>query len=155
MFVCVCAYYLSAAVEVVLCVCVHEGLLQVNAGVDAAWNHQLPRRVNHFGSALNHQVPPHLLDEPVLDVNIRLLSDIIVNDPPAFNENPHGAGASGHYTGQKKTHRSDSIGVMFLYCTNCMCYCPTPTLHLNLPLTGDGAFITPPGPPARPKTHSV
>ncbi len=22
-----------------------------------------------------------------------------------------------------------------------MCYCPTPTLHLNLALTGDGAFI--------------
>ncbi len=29
------------------------------------------------------------------------------------------------------------IGVMFLYCTNCMCYCPTPTLYLNLALTGD------------------
>ncbi len=26
---------------------------------------------------------------------------------------------------------------VFLYCTNCMCYCPTPTLHLNLALTGD------------------
>ncbi len=22
-----------------------------------------------------------------------------------------------------------------------MCYCPTPTLHLNLALTGDGAFL--------------
>ncbi len=29
----------------------------------------------------------------------------------------------------------------FLYCTSCMCYCPTPTLHLNLALTGDGAFL--------------
>ncbi len=36
--------------------------------------------------------------------------------------------------------RGLSIGVMVLYCTNCMCYCPTPTLHLNLALTGDGAF---------------
>ncbi len=27
---------------------------------------------------------------------------------------------------------------------NCMCYCPTPTLHLNLALTGDGAFYFPP-----------
>ncbi len=31
-----------------------------------------------------------------------------------------------------------------------MCYCPTPTLHLNLALTGDGAFILSPQ-----KTHSV
>ncbi len=31
-----------------------------------------------------------------------------------------------------------------------MCYCPTPTLHLNLALTGDGAFLLPPQ-----KTHSV
>ncbi len=44
----------------------------------------------------------------------------------------------------------DSLGVWFLYCTNCMCYCPTPTLHLNLALTGDGAFLLSPQ-----KTHSV
>ncbi len=31
-----------------------------------------------------------------------------------------------------------------------MCYCPTPTLHLNLAVTGDGAFIFSPQ-----KTHSV
>ncbi len=31
-----------------------------------------------------------------------------------------------------------------------MCYCPTPTLHLNLALTGDGAFLLSP-----PKTYSV
>ncbi len=31
-----------------------------------------------------------------------------------------------------------------------MCYCPTPTLHLNLPLTGDGAFLL-----SLKKTHSV
>ncbi len=31
-----------------------------------------------------------------------------------------------------------------------MCYCPTPTLHLNLALTGDGAFLFSPQ-----KTHSV
>ncbi len=31
-----------------------------------------------------------------------------------------------------------------------MCYCPTPTLHLNLPLTGDCAFLLSPQ-----KTHSV
>ncbi len=31
-----------------------------------------------------------------------------------------------------------------------MCYCPTPTLHLNLALTGDGAFIF-----SLKKTHSV
>ncbi len=33
---------------------------------------------------------------------------------------------------------------------NCMCYCPTPTLHLDLALTGDCAFLLSP-----PKTHSV
>ncbi len=31
-----------------------------------------------------------------------------------------------------------------------MCYCPKPTLHLNLALTGDGAFIF-----SLKKTHSV
>ncbi len=31
-----------------------------------------------------------------------------------------------------------------------MCYCPTPTLHLNVALTGDGAFIF-----SLKKTHSV
>ncbi len=31
-----------------------------------------------------------------------------------------------------------------------MCYCPTPTLHLNLALTGDGAFLLSPQ-----KTHTV
>ncbi len=31
-----------------------------------------------------------------------------------------------------------------------MCYCPTPTLHLNLALTGDGAFLF-----STKKTHSV
>ncbi len=31
-----------------------------------------------------------------------------------------------------------------------MCYCPTPTIHLNLALTGDGAFIF-----SLKKTHSV
>ncbi len=31
-----------------------------------------------------------------------------------------------------------------------MCYCPTPTLHLNLALTGDGAFQLSPQ-----KTHTV
>ncbi len=31
-----------------------------------------------------------------------------------------------------------------------MCYCPTPTLHLNLALTGDGAFLF-----SLEKTHSV
>ncbi len=31
-----------------------------------------------------------------------------------------------------------------------MCYCPTPTLHLNLALTGDGAFLFSPK-----KTHTV
>ncbi len=46
--------------------------------------------------------------------------------------------------------RGLSIGVMFLYCTNCMCYCPTPALHLNLALTGDGAFLF-----SLKKTHSV
>ncbi len=32
---------------------------------------------------------------------------------------------------------------------NCMCYCSTPTLHLNLALTGEGFLLSP------QKTHSV
>ncbi len=46
--------------------------------------------------------------------------------------------------------RGLSICVRVQYCTNYMCYCPTPTLHLNLALTGDGAFLFSPQ-----KTHSV
>ncbi len=42
--------------------------------------------------------------------------------------------------------RGLSIGVMVLYCTNCMCYCPISTLlHLNLALTGETVhFCFPP-----------
>ncbi len=36
------------------------------------------------------------------------------------------------------------------YTVQGMCYCPTPTLHLNLALTGDGAFLF-----SLKKTHSV
>ncbi len=42
------------------------------------------------------------------------------------------------------THVWLSIDVMVLYCTNCMCYCPTATLYLNLAFTGDCAFLLPP-----------
>ncbi len=38
--------------------------------------------------------------------------------------------------------RGLSIGVMVFYTVQAVCcYCPTPTLHLNLALTGDGAFL--------------
>ncbi len=40
------------------------------------------------------------------------------------------------------------IGVMFLSCTNCMCYFPTPKLSPHT-----SAFLLPPPPPQ--KTHSV
>ncbi len=41
------------------------------------------------------------------------------------------------------THtRGHHIGVMFLYCTNHIFYRPTPTLHLNLPLTGNCGLST-------------
>ncbi len=40
--------------------------------------------------------------------------------------------------------------IILVYLINCMCYCPTPTLHLNLALTGDGAFLLSPQ-----KTHTV
>ncbi len=36
-----------------------------------------------------------------------------------------------------------SMGVMVLYCANCMCYCPTHTLHLNLALTWDISTFPP------------
>ncbi len=39
---------------------------------------------------------------------------------------------------------------VFLYCTNCMCYCPISTLHLGyLALTGDCAFLAYPPPPKK------
>jgi len=42
---------------------------------------------------------------------------------------------------------SSGVMVFILYR---LCYCPTPTLHLNLALTGDCAFLLSPK-----KTHSV
>ncbi len=43
------------------------------------------------------------------------------------------------------------------YTVQTVCYCPTPTLHLNLALTGDCAFLLLPPPPKKKKkkTHSV
>ncbi len=45
-------------------------------------------------------------------------------------------------------HRRNGFYTMYVLC---ICYCPTPTLHLNLALTGDCAFLPPPPPPPKKK----
>lgn len=53
---CVGAKYLGPVVEVVLDAGVHEGLLQVHAGVNPARQHQFPGRVDHLSPAGYHEL---------------------------------------------------------------------------------------------------
>lgn len=83
--------YLGAAVEVISCGGIHEALLQVDAGVDAPRQDQFSRGVDDFGSARDHQLLPHLLDDAVLDVDVGVLGTVVVDHLPALDQDPrHG-----------------------------------------------------------------
>ncbi len=73
----------------------------------------------------------------------RLIRTRAFSLPVTHTDTTHTTHAHTHHVGFYGL-RGLSIGVMVFYCTNCMCYCPTPTLHLNLALTGDGAFLLSP-----------
>lgn len=83
--------YLGAAVEIIGCGGVHEALLQVDAGVDAPRQDQLPRGVDDFCPTWDHQLLPHLLDDAVLDVDVGILGTVVVDHLPALYQDPrHG-----------------------------------------------------------------
>lgn len=83
--------YLGATVEIISCGGIHEALLQVDAGVDAPRQDQFSRGVDDFGSARNHQLLPHLLDDAVLNVDISILGAVVVDHLPALYQDPrHG-----------------------------------------------------------------
>lgn len=75
---------------------VHEGLVEVGAGVDAPRDDELAGGVDDLGPARDHQLPPHLLDDAILDVDIGLEGAVVVHHFPPLDEDPHG-GRVGHH----------------------------------------------------------
>ena len=83
-------------VEVVHARGIHEGLVEVGAGVDASRDHQLPRGINHFGPSRDHEFTAHLLDDAILDVDISLVGAVIVHNLASLDENPHAGWIGKH-----------------------------------------------------------
>lgn len=82
-------HYLGPVVEVIHTRGIHEGLVEVGAGVNPSGDHQFPGGVNHLGPARNHELTAHLLDDAVLNVDIRLVGTVIVHHLASLDENPH------------------------------------------------------------------
>lgn len=83
--------YLGPMVEVIHTRSIHEGLMEVGAGVNASRDHQLPSGINHLGPSGDHQLTAHLLDDAILNVDISLVGAIIVHHLASLDENPHAA----------------------------------------------------------------
>ena len=60
----------------------------MSVGVDAPRNDQSARGVNGPGAPGDVQVEPDLLDDLVLDVDIRPLTAILIDHHPSFDEDP-------------------------------------------------------------------
>lgn len=82
-------HYLGPMVEVVHARGIHEGLVEVGAGVDATRDHQFPCGINHLGPARDHELAAHLLDDAILDVDISLVGAVIVHHLASLDEDPH------------------------------------------------------------------
>ena len=80
--------YLGANIEIVHGICAHERHLTVGVGVNAPGDDELPRRVDDPRSAGDFEVEADLLDGPILDVDIRSLPAILVNDLAPLDQNP-------------------------------------------------------------------
>lgn len=76
-------------VEVIHARGIHEGLVEVGAGVDASRDYQFPSGIDHLGPSGNHELTAHLLDDAVLDVDISLMGAVIVHHLASLDENPH------------------------------------------------------------------
>lgn len=102
-------HYLGAAVEVVGRGGVHEALLQVHAGVNAAGQHQLARGVDHLCPAGDHQLLAHLLDDAILNVDVGLLGAVVVHHFATFDQDArHGrAGRHGYRSARRKGGERD------------------------------------------------
>ena len=60
----------------------------MSVGVDAPRNDHPTRGVNDSGAPGDIQVEANLLDDLVLDVNIRSLTAILIDHHPSFDEDP-------------------------------------------------------------------
>lgn len=76
-------------VEVVHTGGVHEGLVEVGAGVNPSRDHQFPGGVDHLGPTGDHELTAHLLDDAALDVDVCLVGTVIVHHLASLDENPH------------------------------------------------------------------
>lgn len=88
--------YLGAVVEIIHAGGVHEGLVEVGAGVDAPRDDELAGGVDDLGPPGDHQLAAHLLDDPVLDVDVRLQRAVVVHHLPPLDEDPHGGRVGEH-----------------------------------------------------------
>ena len=60
----------------------------MGVGVNAPGDDELPRSVNDPGAPRDLEVEADLLDGPILDVDIRSLPAILVNDLAPLDQNP-------------------------------------------------------------------
>ena len=80
--------YLGANIEIIHCMCAHEGHLTVGVGVDAAGDDELPRGVDHPGAPRDLEVEADLLDGLVLNVDIRSLTAILIDNLASLDQDP-------------------------------------------------------------------
>ena len=104
--------YLGANIEIIHCMCAHEGHLTVGVGVDTAGYDELARGVDDPSAPGDLEVEADLLDGPVLDVNIRSLTAIFIDHLAPLDEDPakmiNKTGSSDHASAWSKTCFSPS-----------------------------------------------
>lgn len=99
--------YLGAMVEVINTGGVHEGLVEVGAGVDAARDDELASGIDDLGTAGDHQLAPNLLDDAILNVDVGLKGAVVVHHLPPLDEDPHGGRIGHHGAAGQRQHWGD------------------------------------------------
>lgn len=89
-------------VEVIHAGGIHESLVEVGAGINASWDHQLAGGIYDLGPTWDHELSAHLLDDAVFNVDICLLGAVIIDDLPPLDEDPHHGSIGKH--GSRKGH---------------------------------------------------
>lgn len=92
--------YLGAMIKIIHTGCIHEGLVEVGAGINTTRDHQLASGIYDFGSARNHEFTAHLLYDAILNINISFKGAVIVHHFPPFDEDPH-YGSIGKHDSEK------------------------------------------------------
>ena len=83
-------------VEVIHAGGIHEGLVEVGAGVNAARDDELASRINDLGPTRDHELTADLLDDAILNVDICLQRAVVVHHLPPLDEDPHGSRVGEH-----------------------------------------------------------